>query len=72
VKRDSFLLKWFVECEDRACQRSLIFFLSPSPFDYSEDCQPLIPTAIHLARTHPDAFARQRVEEQLRRQELES
>ncbi len=72
VKRDSFLLKWFVECEDLTVQRSLIFFLPLSPSDYSQASQPLIPTAIHLAHTHPDAFVRQRVEETLRRQGLES
>jgi hypothetical protein len=71
-KRDSFLLKRFVECEDLAVQRSIIFFLSLNPSDYSQACQPLIPTAIHLARTHPDAFVRQQVAEKLRRQGLES
>ena len=72
VKRDSFLLKRFVECEDPAVRRSLIFFLSLSPSDYSHASQPLIPRAIHLARTHPDASVRQRVEEKLRRQRLEN
>jgi hypothetical protein len=71
-KRDSFLLKRFVECEDLAVQRSIIFFLSLNPSDYSQACQPLIPTAIHLARTHPDASVRQQVAEKLRRQGLES
>lgn len=72
VKRDSFLLKRFVECEELAVQRSIIFFLSLSPSDYSEACQSLIPTAIHLARTHPDASVRQHIEEKLRHQGLES
>lgn len=72
VKRDSFVLEWFVDCEDLTVQRSLIFFLSLSPSDYSQASQSLIPTAIHLARTHPDAFVRLRVEEQLRHQGLES
>lgn len=70
VKRNSFLLKRFVECEDLAVQRSIIFFLSLSPCDYSEAYQSLIPTAIHLAHTHPDASVRQHLEEKLRRQGL--
>ena len=72
VKRDSLLLKWFVECEDLAVRRSIIAFLSLYPSDYSEASRPLIPTAIHLARTHPDAFVRDKLEEKLRRQGVES
>jgi|GEM_PF-6988817 hypothetical protein len=33
VKRESFLRKWSVECEDPAIQQRLIFFLSHSPSD---------------------------------------
>jgi len=63
-----------VECKDLAVQwfLILIFFLLLSPSDYSQACLPLVPIAIHLARTHPDASVRQRVEEKLRRQGLES
>jgi len=72
VKRDSLLLTTFVECEDVAVRGSSMYFLSLNPADYAEASRLLLPTAIHLARTHPDTYVRRQLEEKLRRQGLES
>lgn len=71
VKRDILLLKTFVESEDLAVRRSIIFFLSLKPSNYPETYRPLIPTAIHLARTHPDESVRYQIEGKLCRQGLD-
>lgn len=64
-RRDILLLKTFVECEDLDVRRSIIPRLSLSPSSYPPEWQHLIPEAIHLARTHHDAYIRHRVEIQV-------
>ena len=66
LRRNILLLKTFVECEDLAVQRSIIPLLSFSPSSYPPEWQQLIPQAIHLARTHPDDYIRDRIEIQIR------
>jgi hypothetical protein len=71
ARRDILLLKTFVENEDLDVRRSIISHLSLRPSDYPEAYRPLIPTAIHLARTHPDESIRRKVEIVLQRQHLD-
>lgn len=59
------MLKEFVENNDLDVRRSIIPQLSLNPLRYSEEWKLLIPTAIHIARTHPDDYIRHRIEIQL-------
>ena len=72
VRRDILLLKTFVENGDLDVRRSVISRLSLKPSDYPEAYRPLIPTALHLARTHPDESIRRMVELRLRNQGLDT
>ena len=60
------MLKEFIENNDLDVRRSLIPQLSLQPSRYPEEWKLLIPTAISIARTHPDDYIRHRVEIQLK------
>lgn len=72
VRKDILLPKTFVENEDLDVRRSVISRLSLKPSNYPEAYRPLISTALHLARTHPDESIRRRVELRLRNQGLDT
>jgi hypothetical protein len=71
IRRDVLFLTTFVEQADPHVQRAIISHLSLTSPDYPEAYQPLIPTALHLARTHPDESIRRQAEVQLQRQHLD-
>jgi hypothetical protein len=61
------MLKEFIENEDLDLRRSLIPQLSFDPARYPEAWKPLLPTALAIARNHPDDYIRRRVEIQAKR-----
>jgi len=60
------MLKEFIENEDLDVRRALIPQLSFRASRYPEVWQSLIPTALSIARTHPDDYIRHRVEIQIK------
>lgn len=70
-RRDVLFLRTFVEQADHHIQRAIISHLSLESSDYPEAYRPLIPTALHLARTHPDESIRRQVEFLVQRQHLD-
>ncbi len=61
----SVMLRTFVHNEDLQVRRRIIPVLSLEPGDYPEELRPLVKNAIEIARAHPDAYIRHRVEVQL-------
>jgi hypothetical protein len=59
------MLREFVDNPDLEVRRRIIALLEMEPQAYPEDVRPLIPVAIDVARSHPDAYIRHRVEVQL-------
>lgn len=70
-RKDLLLLKTFVEQEDLEVRRAIISHLSLNPSDYPEASRPLIPIALQIAGSHPDALLRRKVEILLQRQPLD-
>lgn len=60
-----WMLREFVHNPDLQVRRRIIPMLELEPQAYPEDVRPLIPVAIEIARSHPDAYIRHRVEVQL-------
>jgi hypothetical protein len=61
----SVMLQTFVRNEDLQVRRRIIPQLILKPEIYSEELRPLVRNAIEIARAHPDAYIRHRVEIQL-------
>ena len=60
------MLREFVANPDVEVRRRIIPMLRFEPEAYPEELRPLIPTAVEIARSHPDVYIRHRVEVQLR------
>jgi len=59
------MLQTFVHNEDLQVRRRIIPRLILEPGVYSEELRPLVKHAIEIARAHPDAYIRHRIEVQL-------
>ena len=59
------MLQTFVRNEDLQVRRRIIPQLILEPGAYSDELRPLVRNAIEIARAHPDAYIRHRVEVQL-------
>lgn len=59
------MLREFVDNPDLEVRRRIIPMLRLEPEAYPEELRPLIPVAVEVARSHPDAYIRHRVEVQL-------
>lgn len=59
------MLRQFVENESVFVRQRIIPMLSMRADDYSPEIAALIPTAVRIARSHPDSYIRHRVEVQL-------
>ena len=56
---------WVVENESVFVRQRIIPMLSMRADDYSPEIAALIPTAVRIARSHPDPYIRHRIEVQL-------
>jgi len=59
------MLREFVANPDLDVRRQILSMLRLEPEAYPEELRPLIPVAVEIARSHPDAYLRHRVEVQL-------
>jgi hypothetical protein len=64
-RRRTLLLQEFVNNDDLDVRRSIVSLLDLDAQHYSESIRPLIGDAVQIARAHPDAYIRHRIEVQL-------